>query len=156
MLILGGVAPSLVNFRGPLIARLVRSGHRVIACAAGPDPAIERQLAALGAEYHPIALHRAGLRPDQDLRTFRDLVRLFRTHRPEILIAYTIKPVIWGTLAAAWAGVPRRFAIITGLGYAFGGKGLKVRLIGRVVRQLYRRSLRNAEKVFFQNPDDQR
>ena len=154
ILILGGAARSLVNFRGPLIERLVTSGHRVLACAPGRDPVVESRLRALGAEYQAVSIHRAGLRPDQDLRTMRELVRLFRRESPDILVAYTMKPVIWGGFAAARAGVPSRFAIITGLGYAFGAGSLKVRLVGRVVQQLYRRSLATADKVFFQNPDD--
>jgi glycosyltransferase involved in cell wall biosynthesis len=94
------------------------------------------------------------MRLDEDLRTVRALIAFFREFRPDIVLTYTIKPVIYGLLAARLVGVPRRFAIITGLGYTFVGADLKARLAGAAARQLYRLSLRGADLVFFQNPDD--
>lgn len=89
-----------------------------------------------------------------DLASLRALWRLFRELRPDVFLGYTIKPVIYGTLAAAVAGVPHRFAMITGLGYAFGRQEAKQRLVGGIARALYRLALARAERVFFQNPDD--
>ncbi|WP_395348682.1 hypothetical protein [Variovorax sp. UC122_21] len=71
--------------------------------------------------------------------------------------AYTIKPVVYGLLIARILGVPKRFGLITGLGYAFsndGSPGLLRKMLGAFARQLYRLSLSGAEAVFFQNPDD--
>ena len=71
-------------------------------------------------------------------------------------MGYTIKPVIWGLLAARAARVPHRFALITGLGYAFTGEATgKRRLVQLVARGLYKLALRGAHKVMFQNPDDE-
>lgn len=67
---------------------------------------------------------------------------------------YTIKPVIYGTIAAWLARVPRRYALVTGLGYAF--TGTRQGLVTHLVRILYRFALRRTHKVFFQNPDDER
>ncbi|WP_297099318.1 glycosyltransferase family 4 protein [Thermomonas sp.] len=80
--------------------------------------------------------------------------RLMRKLRPHVTLPYTIKPVIYGSLAAWLAGVPRRFALVTGLGYAFtGGRTGSIR---RIVDMLYRLALGRVHKVFFQNPDDER
>jgi glycosyltransferase involved in cell wall biosynthesis len=89
------------------------------------------------------------------LKALATLVVLARRVRPDVCLAYTIKPVIWGLLAAGLAGVRRRVALITGLGYAFTGEARGKRaLVQWVARWLYARALRRATLVFFQNPDD--
>lgn len=154
LLVLGGFAESLVNFRGALLRACVEQGHEVYACAPDASPALQQQLAAMGVHYRHVPLRRAGLNPVADLVSLLALWRLLRELRPDVFFGYTIKPVIYGTLVAAAAGVPRRFAMITGLGYAFGRQGAKQRLVGGVARGLYRLALARAERVFFQNPDD--
>ena len=79
-----------------------------------------------------------------------------RRLRPRLVLGYTVKPVVWGILAARLAGVPQRVALITGLGYAFTGdqRGFRA-VLRRIVRALYGLALRQATLIFFQNPDDQ-
>ncbi len=99
---------------------------------------------------------RAGLDPLRKLGTLQALRRLLRELKPDAVLSYTIKPVIWGSLAAKQAGVPRVFSMITGLGYAFmSATSLKQRLVHRVACGLYRRALRGTAGVFFQNRDDE-
>lgn len=99
---------------------------------------------------------RAGLNPLRELGTLQALRRLLRELKPDAVLSYTIKPVIWGSLAAKQAGVPRVFSMITGLGYAFmSATSLKQRLVHRVACGLYRRALRGTTGVFFQNRDDE-
>jgi len=155
ILVLGSHARSLVDFRGRLLQSLVERGHRVVACAPDAPAPIVDALAALGAVYRDVSFERAGMRPDQDLRALGAFLALFREIRPDIILGYTIKPVTYGLIAARLAGVPQRFAMITGLGYTFTGTGLRTQLAGAVARQLYRLSLAGADRVFFQNPDDQ-
>ena len=152
--VLGSFAESLINFRGPLLQAMVDGGHRVVACAPAAPAAVVDALAAMGVAYRDVPLKRAGMRLDHDLRALCSLVRLFRELRPDIVLTYTIKPVTYGLLAARFSRVPRRFAMITGLGYAFIAAGLRARLIGAAARWLYRWSLNGADRVFFQNPDD--
>ncbi len=154
VVLLGSYAPSLVNFRGRLIQDLAARGHEVIGCAVGEDEAVARQLEAWGARYVPVNLQRTGLNPAADLATAVSLVRLFRQLRPDAIFSYTIKPVVYGSLAAWLAGVPRRFSMITGLGYAFMGTNWKQRLVGSVARTMYRAALTTNQGVFFQNEDD--
>jgi glycosyltransferase involved in cell wall biosynthesis len=146
----------LINFRGPLIGTLIERGHNVIACAPPAPDDVRAQLAALGADYYSVPLARAGLNPAEDLKALLSLTRLFRKVRPDIVLGYTVKPVIWGGLASRLARVPSSYGMITGLGYAFSDNGdLKQRAIGRVVCSLYRLALSHARAVLFQNPDDQ-
>jgi glycosyltransferase involved in cell wall biosynthesis len=112
------------------------------------------RLEGQGVVVHDMPLGRTGLNPLADLRSLLFLLSLMRRVRPDMVLGYTIKPVIYGTLAATLAGVPRRFALITGLGHAFqerqeGG------WLRALVQKLYGVALRGAHKVFFQNPDDE-
>jgi len=123
ILIIGGIASSLINFRGSLIKAMQDAGHEVIACAGEPDAAALETLRTRGVSFFPINLARAGMSPLGDLRTCLQLRGIMRAQRPDTVLAYTIKPVIWGGLAARLAGVPKRYSLITGLGYAFVGGG---------------------------------
>lgn len=157
ILIIASHAGSLRIFRGALIEALLSKGLGVHAAAPGlvAGDATFGWLRKRGVTCHDIALARTGLNPIADLRTLAGLVRLMRRLRPQIVLAYTIKPVIWGLLAARMAAVPKRVALITGLGYAFVGtaRGKRAR-VRWLASRLYARALRQATLVVFQNPDD--
>ena len=157
-LLIAGFPDSLLLFRGPLLTALLAHGFSVH--VAAPDlpagSAMRLQLEARGLIVHSIPLSRAGMNPLADMVTLVNLWRMMRNICPSHVLGYTIKPVIYGTLAAALAHVPHRFALITGLGYAFTGKASGVRGVVRAaVQQLYASALNRAHKVFFQNPDDE-
>lgn len=161
--VVAGFAPSLVNFRGPLLAALVQRGHRVTALAPPDEPGapeVREALRALGVELLRFPMQRGGVDPLRDARTLLALRRAFLELRPDLVLSYTIKPVIYGSLAAWWAKVPRAASLITGLGYAFGGLEADARLspgrrlLSEVVVRLYRKALERNCAVFFQNPDD--
>jgi glycosyltransferase involved in cell wall biosynthesis len=154
VLVIGSLARSLINFRGPLLEAMVRRGHRVTACAPAAAPEIVDTLHRMGVGYRDVPAAPTGMNPLRDLATFTALFRLMRDVRPDVVLSYTIKPVVYGLLAARLVGVPRRFAMITGLGYAFGDDGLRARLAGAGARGLYRVGLAGSAGVFFQNPDD--
>lgn len=154
VMVAGNIAQSLVNFRGPLLQAMVELGHEVVAVAPEDDGRYREELSHLGVDYRIAPLERAGFNPASDLRFMFALRRLMAEERPDVFLGYTIKPVIYGNLAARLAGVPTRGALITGLGYAFGDGGPRQRLVGRVVSVLYRLALAGARVVFFQNPDD--
>ena len=119
--IIGSYAPSLLNFRGSLIKAMIGRGHRVVCMAPEIEAETADRLAALGAEVRPVDMQRAGLNPVQDLRTYRSLRKALSEISPDVVIPYTIKPVVWGVLAAHSAGVARIVPLITGLGFAFTG-----------------------------------
>jgi glycosyltransferase involved in cell wall biosynthesis len=155
--VIASLAQSLVNFRGPLIATLATSGHEVIACAPGNDVAVNDWLAKFGVRYHRIPLDRTGMNPVRDAALILYLTVMLRRLRVDLFLGYTAKPVIFGSLGAYLAGVPLRFSIITGLGYAFTnvpGHGVGTPVLSRVALTLYRISLATNRAVFFQNPDD--
>ncbi|RTZ42332.1 glycosyltransferase family 1 protein [Candidimonas sp. SYP-B2681] len=159
-LLIAGFPDSLLQFRGPLIDALLAAGLQVhIAAPDLPaDDPMRRRLEDKGLEVHDIPLRRTGMRPMADLKCALHLWRLMRQIKPDFVLGYTIKPVIYGSLAGWLAQVPHRFALITGLGYAFQGQDdgkSSRRLLRWLVQGLYSLGLRKVHKVFFQNPDDE-
>ena len=156
VVVVGGYAPSLINFRRELLEALVAAGHDVVACASEDDPAIGRALGEIGVTYQPIPLSRTGANPLDDLKTLHRFYRTWRRLQPDLVLAYTIKPVAYGLFAARLAGVDRRYALITGLGSGLvEAHGASGRLKKALALFVYRRGLKGAKAVFFQNPDNQ-
>lgn len=157
ILVIGSFSESLITFRGPLLQALLDAGHEVH--VASPDLLSHTELAARlvnwGLHLHDAPIQRTSINPLQDLYALWALRALMLGLRPDAVLTYTAKPVIYGSLAAAMAGVPRRFALVTGLGYAFTGKASGLRAsIRSVLMGLYRLALGRCSRVFFQNPDD--
>jgi glycosyltransferase involved in cell wall biosynthesis len=153
--VISSQAVSLHHFRGPLIREFIERGVQVFALAPDHDEASRRAVRALGATPIDYSLSRAGLTPVRDIADTLRLAVGLRRLDLDMTFAYFIKPVIYGTLAAYLAGVPRRFALIPGLGAVFtpderGG----VKVLKTVVSSLYRAALERAEKVFFYNDED--
>jgi glycosyltransferase involved in cell wall biosynthesis len=155
ILLIAGLADSLINFRGSLILALQSKGlHVHVAAPDIPEHSlIHQQLKTMGLSVHQVPMLRTRTNLLADIGTMWALWRLMRKIRPSITLAYTIKPVIYGILAAWFAGVPQRIALITGLGYAFQGSGNRTYLLS-LVQKLYKFALARASLVFFQNPDD--
>lgn len=149
---------SLVNFRGALIRDLVTQGVEVFALAPDYDDELRGQLRELGAAPVDYSLSRTGMNLLRDGLDLLELMRVLRRIRPDATFGYAIKPVIYGTLAAWLARVPRRFALIAGLGFVFTPSADHEPLGRRVLRfgvmRLYKLALKLADKVFFQNGDD--
>jgi glycosyltransferase involved in cell wall biosynthesis len=89
------------------------------------------------------------------METVMFLRRLYRETQPDLVLAYTVKPVIWSGIALRGLRRTRFVALITGLGYTFHGEGVVRWGLRRLVSWLYRVALRRAERVVFQNADDQ-
>jgi glycosyltransferase involved in cell wall biosynthesis len=154
ILINASLAASLHNFRGPLIRELVATGFEVHVSAPAFRPLDRELIHSLGAHIHEVSLARSGFRISEDLRYLLLLYRLIRSIRPDRVLNYTIKPNIWGSIAARMAGVPAA-SMITGLGFAFAPSvGLTGWLIQFIARSLYRIALTKNFVIFFQNPDD--
>jgi glycosyltransferase involved in cell wall biosynthesis len=156
VVLLGAESKSLVNFRGDLIKELVLNGYDVTACAPHIDDETLASLEALGARGLSVPLARTGMNPMRDLTNLYPLARVLKTLRPDAIIAYTAKAVIYGALTSRVVDVKRICVLVTGLGYAFtGGPGLKRQIAKLAATNLYRIALSVSNCVVFQNPDDQ-
>jgi glycosyltransferase involved in cell wall biosynthesis len=147
VLICLNTAWNLVNFRAGLIRALVAQGYEVVTVA--PHDAYADRLAALGCRFVPIPMANGGTNPLHDSLLLWRFWRLLRQERPDVYLGYTVKPNVYGSLAAHRLGIPV-INNIAGLGAVFIQDGWLVKL----VRGLYRMALGRSAKVFFQNPDD--
>jgi glycosyltransferase involved in cell wall biosynthesis len=158
--LISAYARSLANFRGPLISDVVKKGARVFALAPDYDEDTRSAVPRLGGEAHDITLSRTGLNPARDIFDCFQLTRVLRRLRPDVSLAYYIKPVIYGTIAASLARVPLRVALIEGLGSLFTMEGTTDPAAKRVLRllakKLYRFALKRTHKAVFLNRDDAR
>ena len=148
-------AAGVLRFRGPLLRLLRERGHEVFVLSPDPGEAIRRGLQDLGVGWRAIPLARGGLSPRADLAAIRAMRATLRELHPDLSIGFNPKGVLHGTLAAAEAAVPRRFAMVTGLGFAFTApSGLTARLARFATLRLARRALPLLDGLAFQNPDD--
>lgn len=135
------------NFRRPLIRALKARGYQVLVLA--PRDEYTDRLIAEGALYRELRLEGKGKNPLRELAAVFDFFRAYRELKPEIVLQYTIKPNLYGSLAARVLGIPA-IDNITGLGQAFASGGA----VEKAARILYRIAFRRVERVFFQNKDD--
>lgn len=155
IIVIGSFAESLINFRGPLLREMVSRGHEVFACAPDASLDIQEKLKAFGVAYRNIPIDRTGLDFVRDIYTIFRLVSLFREVKPDKVLAYTIKPVLYSSLAARVIGLRGMYSMITGLGYAFSDSdSFKHKTVSIIVNSLYKQALKSNMGMFFQNPDD--
>lgn len=158
ILIVSHYAPSIINFRGPLIKALCDNGIQVHVVAPDWQPESLKFAQQLGIEIGYFNLARAGLNPIADLLTFLTLYRLIKSSKPNIVLTYAAKTNVWGILAAALAGVSHRVAMVEGLGYAFtegvNGRNAKQHILSLLIAFLYRITFKIAHRVVVLNPDD--
>ncbi len=139
---------NLLNFRAGLIRALLEAGYEVVAVA--PTDKYVSGLKALGCRFVPLHMENGRTNPVKDALLLWRFLRLFARERPDIYLGYTVKPNVYGSLAAHIMGIPV-INNIAGLGAVFIEEGWLV----RVVSSLYRMALSRSAKVFFQNRDDQ-
>ncbi len=147
LLIAINAAWNFTNFRAGLIRALVNAGYDVVAVA--PRDKYAPQVSMLGCRFVALHIDNQGTNPVNDALLLWRFLRLMAHERPDVFLGYTVKPNVYGSLAAGWLGIPV-INNIAGLGVVF----VKAGLLARVVRRLYRSALRRSVKVFFQNDDD--
>lgn len=156
--ILGTVGGSIIGFRSDLIKQLVKQGHTVFALAVDYTDEQRALVRVMGAEPIDYSFNRSGLNPRTDITNTITLARLLKSLKPDLVFSFFAKPVIFGTLAARLAGVPRCIAMLEGLGFAFteqpNGLPFKTKLIRSVQVLLYRLAFLFLERIIFLNPDD--
>jgi glycosyltransferase involved in cell wall biosynthesis len=155
ILIVSSYAPEIERFRGDMILEMKRNGHEVIAVAPEPEKSVSYLKERLGIEYRQVYMKRTGKNPFQDLRTLFSLVKIMGKEKPDVVLSYTIKPVIYASLAARFVGVKNIFAMLSGLGsISRGGEKAQDRVLKAIVDWQYKLALKGCSKVFFQNTDD--
>jgi glycosyltransferase involved in cell wall biosynthesis len=138
---------NIVNFRKGLIDALRNRGDRVVALA--PEDEFSARLIEWGVEFVPIPMRQQGVSPFEDLQLLARYRSSLASIRPDVFLGYTIKPNIYGSIAAHWHGIPV-INNVSGLGTAFVRRGW----LTAVATTLYKVAFRRSQRVFFQNQDD--
>ena len=158
IIIIGTVASSFLGFRADLIKILIQKNHIVYAFTSEYTNSELEKIKLLGAMPVTYEQKRGGLNPLVDVISTYLLTNKIKAIAPDLVFSYFSKPVIFGTLAARWAKVPKVIGMLEGLGYTFTKqpKGLikRTQLIKQIQIALYRISLPRLDTLIFLNPDD--
>ena len=158
IVIIGTVASSFLSFRANLIQALLAKDHTVYAFTSQYTEEELSKIEALGAIPIPYELNRGGMNPLSDAKATYALSKKIKEINPDLVFSYFSKPVIFGTLAAGFAKVPRIVGMLEGLGYAFTaqpeGMSKKAQLIKSIQVFLYKIALPQLDSIIFLNPDD--
>ena len=144
ILILSNSDSGLYDFRKEVLKALMEKGFHVLVSV--PDTGYVERIKALGCEYIPTAFERRGMNPFKDMKLLLFYRRLIKTHSPAAVLTYTIKPNIYGGLAARLTGTPY-LVNVTGLGTTLEHGGV----LQKMIVLMYRTALKKASCVFFQN-----
>lgn len=156
--IVGTAANSLIRFRGSIIRAMVNRGYEVHAYACCISESDAKKIEALGAKPMSLSIDRSSVNPFKDIWTFMELFRHFRKKNYDLFFGYTAKPVIFGTVAAFFAGIDKKVGMLEGLGYCFTeipeGSGPKKSFLKWVQTTLFKCSIPLLDKILFLNEDD--
>ena len=143
---------TVYNFRGDLIKDIIEKGYEVV--VTGPDRTDVDSIEALGARFLEVPMNKTGTSIVSDIKYLNRLISIIKKEKPDVTLGYTVKPVIYGAVAAKLTGVNNINSLVTGGGYTFTATSFKARFLGLIVRTLYKIGLKKADRIIFQNPDD--
>lgn len=158
VILISTLASSFYGFRADLIRTLIKKGHHVYAFTSEYTAEDLKKIEKLGATPIIYTLNRGGLNPLADMIATYKLSNKIKAIKPDLVFSYFSKPVIFGTLAAKLAKVPRVIGMLEGLGYTFTeqpeGLSKKTQLIKKIQVFLYKIALPQLDQLIFLNPDD--
>lgn len=145
--LVANTAWSMWNFRRGVMAAMLSAGYRVTVVA--PEDESAPKIRALGCDFIHLDMSAKGVNPVEDIKLAIRLAKLYRSLSADFIIHYTIKPNVYGSLAARYCNVPS-LAITTGLGYTF----VNDNLVSKIARFLYKVAFRFPKAIWFLNEDD--
>ena len=143
---------NLINARGDLIKKMIRNGHQVIAICNEEDD--KDGVKELGAVCINVKFDRLSKNVFSNLKYLMDLAKVLKKEKVDVVLSYTIKPIIFGTIAAKIAKVNNIYILIAGMGYIYSEQKLKIRLIRKFCDLGYKIAFKFSKKVIFQNKED--
>lgn len=150
---------TVINFRKELIETFVERGYEVLvacpkSCGIMALDDVSGAIESLGARHIPLELSRRGLNPASELLLLYRLIKIMKHERPSHILNYTVKPVVYGSIAARLCGVKNICSTITGVGYIFTGDTFKSKFLRMLVWLQYFFAFKCNKLIFFQNTDD--
>ena len=143
---------SLFNFRGDLIREFIKKGYDVV--ATGPDQEYIDDVKKMGVSFVEIPFVKDNVGIKGDLDYCKKLIKAFKEEKPDKVFSYTIKPVIYSSIAARKCGIKDVYSMITGLGRVYANNSFKGKILQFITGVLYKYALKGCKKVIFQNWDD--
>lgn len=143
---------TLFNFRGDLIKTIISKGHEVI--VTGPNQDYIEDVLELGVKFIEVPLTKDNASILGDINYYKELKKVIKAQKPDLIFSYTIKPVVYGSLAARRAGVKKIYPMVTGLGRVYTSTSLKAKILRMITGVLYKQAFKGSNKVIFQNNDD--
>ncbi|MEQ8304878.1 MAG: glycosyltransferase family 4 protein [Cyclobacteriaceae bacterium] len=138
---------NIYNFRMNFVKALIQRGYEVHTIA--PVDKYTPFLIEAGCIHHKVRMDSRGANPIKDFALIVELWSIYRKLRPDMVLQYTVKPNVYGTIAATLLRIPV-INNVCGLGTVF----LKKNLVSAIAIMLYRLTFKFPKKVFFQNQDD--
>ena len=148
LVFVGNTAWGMFNFRKPVLQHFVKEKNEVIVICP-KDEIFQSQLKSIGCKCYTVSIEAKGNNPIKDMKTMWQIRHILKKERPDCCFFYTIKPNIYGSMAAASLNIPY-IPITTGLGYVF----LVDNLVSKIAKILYKIAFRKAKQVWFLNQDD--
>lgn len=160
IVIVASTPESIIPFRGKLILRFHNLGFKVHICAPFNEEhqnIVQELKDNYFVEPHNTILGKASMNMLSDLRYLIRLIKITKSVKPDVMLCYTMKPVIYGSIAGWISKVPMRISMITGLGFIFSeSHNVFKRCVQFISKILLKFSLQKNNKIFFQNIDDQK
>ncbi len=144
---------TVFNFRGDLIKDMIENGNEVY--VTGPNKDFIAEVRDLGVEeFIEVPFVKDNTSISGDMAYFIKLRKTMKKVKPDLVFAYTIKPVIYGSLAAKTCGITKIYPMVTGLGRVYASESIKTKIVRKVTKILYQLAFKSCSKVIFQNSDD--
>ena len=143
---------TFINFRGDLMKDISSKNNEIIAIC--PETGYEETLKQLGARCITISLKKTSTSIIDNLKYLRDLTKVIKKEKPDKIFAYTIKPIIFGSIAAHRAKIKEMYSMVTGLGYVYAVDSFKTKILRIICGIGYKIAFKYNKKVIFQNKDD--
>lgn len=144
---------TVYNFRGDLIKEIIKKGYEVV--VIGPNKDNIEKIEELGARFIEVNLDKDSTGIKSNIQYYNNLKKVMKEENPDIVLGYTIKPVIFGTLAAKKAKIKNTYSLITGLGQVYSQFATtKMKIIRFICGCAYKMTFKYNKKVIFQNIDD--
>ncbi|MGB3464210.1 MAG: glycosyltransferase, partial [Cyclobacteriaceae bacterium] len=134
---------NILNFRSGIVKELIKQGHEVITIS--PEDGSTDDLKSLGCRSYHIELENSGMNAMNDYKYYREFLKALKIVQPDVVLCYTIKPNIYGSIACGRMKIPV-INNVSGLGTAF----LWNKVLKSLVKSLYKFAFRNSSHVFFQ------
>lgn len=142
----------IVNLRAELISLIISKGFEVVTIA--PENEYKNESEELGVKFITVNMNKNSTNILHDLKYLANISRIIRKEKPSIVLNYTIKPNIYGSIASKINNVNKIYSIVTGLGYIYTTNDKKTKILRQIINSLYKVAFSWNNKVFFQNNDD--